>query len=56
MMTMTPMDSEETCITCGWNQFIYSEMIPGGWFCEECGTPSAETQELLDREEPGNWS
>jgi hypothetical protein len=53
-MTMTSDD--EICITCGWNKFLYSEMIPGGWFCEECGTPSAKTQELLDREEPGNWS
>lgn len=50
------LDSEEVCITCGWNEFVYSEMVPGGWFCKECGTPSAATQELLDREEPGNWS
>jgi hypothetical protein len=54
-MITFPSD-DEVCITCGWNKFIYSEMIPGGWFCEECGTPSAKTQELLDREEPGNWS
>ena len=53
---MTMISDDEICITCGWNKFLYSEMIPGDWFCEECGTPSAKTQELLDREEPGNWS
>jgi hypothetical protein len=39
------ISDDEICITCGWNKFLYSEMIPGGWFCEECGTPSAKTQE-----------
>jgi len=52
---MTP-DSEELCSTCGWNEFLYSEVEPPGWFCEECGTPSTLTQATLDREEPGNWS
>jgi hypothetical protein len=55
MRSMTP-DSNEVCRTCGWNQFLYSEVEPAGWFCEECGTPSALTQATLDREEPGNWS
>jgi len=56
MMTMTPMDSEEVCVVCNSTKFFYSEMVTGGWFCEECGTPSAKTQEMLDLEEPGNWS
>jgi hypothetical protein len=55
MRSMTP-DSNEVCRTCSWNVFLFSEMDPMGWFCEECGTPSTLTQATLDREEPGNWS
>ena len=56
-MTMTTVttDFDEVCVVCNSTKFFYSEMITGGWFCEECGAPSAKTQELLDREEPGNW-
>jgi hypothetical protein len=56
-MTIMTVDSEEVCRVCGWNQFMYCEMPPDVLaFCQDCGAPSAKTQEFLDREEPGNWS
>jgi hypothetical protein len=53
---MTMPSDDEVCITCGHGEYFMSLDNPHLWFCQECGTPSAKTQELLDREEPGNWS
>jgi uncharacterized protein (DUF983 family) len=50
------MNFETVCPTCGSIKLFYSRMEPSGWFCEECGTPTALTQATLDLEEPGNWS